>query len=55
MNGSAGPERQRSGVIHWGLGLRLWHDPDGPVVVLFNVIDQTDGADNVIAWSIEDL
>jgi hypothetical protein len=30
-NGSAGPERQRSGVIHWGLGLRLWHDPDGPV------------------------
>jgi hypothetical protein len=31
MNGSAGPERQRSGVIHWGLGLRLWHDPDEPV------------------------
>jgi hypothetical protein len=31
MQGSAGSERQRSGVIHWGLGLRLWHDPDGPV------------------------
>ena len=31
MRGSVGPERQRSGVIHWGLGLRLWHDPDGPV------------------------
>ena len=20
----------RSGVIHWGLGIRLWHDPDAP-------------------------
>ncbi len=25
-----GPERMRSGVIHWGLGLRLIHDPSGP-------------------------
>jgi hypothetical protein len=24
------PERNRSGVIHWGTGLRLWHDPDNP-------------------------
>ena len=24
------PERVRSGVIHWGLGIRLWHDPDAP-------------------------
>ncbi len=24
------PERVRSGVIHWGLGSRLWHDPDAP-------------------------
>ncbi len=24
------PERVRSGVIHWGLGARLWHDPDAP-------------------------
>ena len=24
------PERNRSGVIHWGTGLRLWHDPDSP-------------------------
>ena len=23
-------ERARSGVIHWGLGIRLWHDPDAP-------------------------
>ncbi len=29
--GSLGPERMRSGVIHWGLGIRLWHDPDAPV------------------------
>ncbi len=29
--GSLGPERNRSGVIHWGVGLRLWHDPDAPV------------------------
>ncbi len=25
------PERNRSSVIHWGLGLRLWHDPDAPI------------------------
>ncbi len=31
MTGSLGPERLRSGVIHWGLGIRLWHDPDAPV------------------------
>jgi hypothetical protein len=24
------PERARSGVVHWGLGIRLWHDPDAP-------------------------
>ncbi|MBI4483610.1 MAG: hypothetical protein HY652_12065 [Acidobacteria bacterium] len=29
--GSIGPERMRAGVIHWGFGLRLWHDPDKPV------------------------
>ncbi|MGH9198969.1 MAG: hypothetical protein ACRD1T_24980, partial [Acidimicrobiia bacterium] len=29
--GSVSPERNRSSVIHWGLGLRLWHDPDRPV------------------------
>jgi hypothetical protein len=28
--GSTGAERARSGVIHWGLGIRLWHDPDAP-------------------------
>ena len=28
--GSTSPERVRSGVIHWGLGIRLWHDPSGP-------------------------
>ena len=28
--GSTSPERVRSGVIHWGLGIRLWHDPDAP-------------------------
>ncbi len=26
----AGVERARSGVIHWGQGIRLWHDPDAP-------------------------
>ena len=29
-NGSTIGERIRSGVIHWGLGIRLWHDPDAP-------------------------
>ena len=29
-NGSTSPERVRSGVVHWGLGIRLWHDPSGP-------------------------
>lgn len=29
-SGSTGPERARGGVIHWGLGIRLWHDPDAP-------------------------
>jgi hypothetical protein len=29
-NGNTSPERVRSGVIHWGLGIRLWHDPSGP-------------------------
>jgi hypothetical protein len=29
-SGSTSPERVRSGVIHWGLGIRLWHDPSGP-------------------------
>jgi hypothetical protein len=24
------PERARSGVVHWGLGIRMWHDPDAP-------------------------
>ncbi len=24
------PERNRAGVIHWGTGLRLWHDPGSP-------------------------
>ncbi len=28
--GTIGQERARSGVIHWGLGIRLWHDPDSP-------------------------
>jgi hypothetical protein len=28
--GSTSPDRVRSGVIHWGLGIRLWHDPDAP-------------------------
>jgi len=31
MNGNALPERARSGAVHWGLGLRLWHDPEAPV------------------------
>ena len=29
-HGNTSPERARSGVIHWGLGIRLWHDPDAP-------------------------
>jgi hypothetical protein len=29
-DGTTSPERVRSGVIHWGLGIRLWHDPDAP-------------------------
>jgi len=29
-SGNTSPERARSGVIHWGLGIRLWHDPDAP-------------------------
>ncbi len=29
-SGATTPERVRSGVIHWGLGIRLWHDPDAP-------------------------
>jgi hypothetical protein len=29
-SGNTSPERIRSGVIHWGLGIRLWHDPDAP-------------------------
>ena len=29
-NGDTLPERARSGVVHWGLGIRLWHDPDAP-------------------------
>lgn len=29
--GSAIPERNRSGVFHWGLGVTLHHDPDQPV------------------------
>jgi hypothetical protein len=28
--GNTSNERIRSGVIHWGLGIRLWHDPDAP-------------------------
>lgn len=31
MSGTASSERLRSGVIHWGLGLRLWHEPSAPV------------------------
>lgn len=31
MEGSLGPDRLHAGVIHWGLGIRLWHDPSGPV------------------------
>jgi hypothetical protein len=30
MEGSLGPERMVSGVIHWGLGIRVWHDPEAP-------------------------
>jgi hypothetical protein len=29
--GGLTPERNRSAVIHWGHGLRLWHDPDAPI------------------------
>ena len=29
-SGNTSPDRVRSGVIHWGLGIRLWHDPDAP-------------------------
>jgi len=29
-NGNTSSDRIRSGVIHWGLGIRLWHDPDAP-------------------------
>jgi hypothetical protein len=29
-SGNTSNERVRSGVIHWGLGIRLWHDPDAP-------------------------
>lgn len=29
-SGDTLPERARSGVVHWGLGIRLWHDPDAP-------------------------
>jgi hypothetical protein len=29
-SGNTSPERARSAVIHWGLGIRLWHDPDAP-------------------------
>jgi len=31
MDGSLGPERMVSGVVHWGLGIRVWHDPEAPV------------------------
>jgi len=31
MDGTLSPERNRSGVIHWGQGLRLWHDPEAPI------------------------
>ena len=29
-DGDTVAERARSGVIHWGLGIRMWHDPDAP-------------------------
>lgn len=29
-SGDTLPERARSGVVHWGLGIRLWHDPGAP-------------------------
>jgi hypothetical protein len=29
-SGNTSADRVRSGVIHWGLGIRLWHDPDAP-------------------------
>jgi len=28
--GNTSLDRVRSGVIHWGLGIRMWHDPDAP-------------------------
>ncbi|MGH9325303.1 MAG: hypothetical protein ACRD2B_01235, partial [Terriglobia bacterium] len=31
MHDSLGSERMRSGVFHFGLGMRLYHDPSGPV------------------------
>jgi len=31
-SGDTLPERARSGVVHWGLGIRMWHDPDAPEV-----------------------
>lgn len=30
QNGTATPERNRSGVFHWGLGVTLHHDPGSP-------------------------
>ena len=30
MEGRLGPDRLHAGVIHWGLGIRLWHDPSEP-------------------------
>jgi hypothetical protein len=30
QTGSTIADRVRSGVVHWGLGIRLWHDPDAP-------------------------
>lgn len=29
-SGNTTAERARSGIIHWGLGIRMWHDPDSP-------------------------
>jgi hypothetical protein len=30
QSGATTPERVRSGVIHWGIGARMIHDPSGP-------------------------
>jgi hypothetical protein len=30
-SGSTSPERMRSGIVHWGLGIRIVHDRDAPV------------------------